>query len=183
MHSPTQANHHTSRYGLLLITAILAWLFCMPLCAGNDKKSEKDCRKQCKKEVKRLQTEGWKVFGIGQALEEVLMSYYLEVADGALFIHVQQEGPNINVALSKAKIMAQKSYAEAIESVIKAEVETEMKNIDSSDDVKSEEHFRAVIQQKVDQHIQGFVPRFTLTREKKDGHVEVQQFYTYKFTD
>ena len=178
-----QTKQHPLKCGLRLMAATLALLLCLPLTAGGDKKAEKAYQKQCKKEIRRLQSEGWKVYGTPQTLEQVLMPYYMELADNAQYIHVQQEDANFNVALSKAKLMAQKMYGEAIESSIKAEIETEMANVDSGDGVKSEERFHAVLRQRVEQHIKGFVPRFTLIREAKNGHTEVQQFYTYKLTD
>ena len=161
------------------IAAMVLFLLCVPTFAG-DKKSEKAYRKQCKKEIKHLQAEGWKVYASPQSLEDALMPYYMELADGAKHICVQQEAGNVNLALSKAKLIAQKSYAEDIESIIKAEIVNEMKNVDTGDDVQSEERFQAIFKQKVDQRISGFAPRCTLTRNNKNGHVEVMQYYTYK---
>lgn len=178
-----ESKHWLHEYGLRLMTAMLAWLLCFPLAAGGDKKTEKAYKKQCKKEIKNLQSEGWKVYGTSQKLEDLLLSYYLELADGALPIHVQQDAPIMNVAMSKAKLMAQKMYGESIESIIKVQTQTEMTNVDTGDDVQSEERFRAIVQQKVEQRIKGFAPRITLTRNTKDGKVEVMQFYTYKLTE
>ncbi|MBO4800513.1 MAG: hypothetical protein J5545_01460 [Bacteroidaceae bacterium] len=163
-------------------TAVMLSLFllCTPSFADDNAKVEKACRKQCKQEVKRLQEEGWQVYGSSQTLEEVLLPYYLELAAGAQHITEKQSGPNINVALSKAKLFAQKQYAAAIESAVKAEVQNELANTEA-DSVQTEQRFRASYQSKVDQRIKDFVPRFTLTRKQADDKVEVIQYYTYKF--
>lgn len=166
-----------------LVTALLACLLFFPLHASGDKKTEKAYLKLCKKEVKQLQADGWKVFGKSQALEEALLAYYMEQANGAQYIHVQQEGRNYNEALNRAKLEAQKSYAEAIESTIRVQVEAELKAAGTDDNAPSDNNFQAKFKQKVDQRVQELEPRLTLTREKKDGHVEVKQYYTYKLTD
>ncbi len=176
-------NGWPARCARQLWMAVLAVMLMAPLAARAESKADKAYKKQCQKEIKRLQKEGWKVYGSPQTLEDVLMPYYQELANGAQYIQEQQTGNDVNVAMSKTRHFAEARYASIIESSVKAEMENEMKNVDSGNEVTSEETFRANFKSKVEKRIKGFKPRVTLTRRTDDGKVEVMQCYIYKLEE
>lgn len=148
-------------------------------CASSSDISGKELQKECRRMTKRLNKEGWKVYGKMQTVDKALEEYYGKLdASGTVAYTIEGRGTanSVNIAVRKAQSNASAQYATMRESHVAGTSNINMTNTESSE-AHSETQFDASYTSSTEQQVKALVPTVTLYRENKDNTVEVMSLF------
>ena len=155
-------------------------------CFANSPKS-KMLQKECKRICKQLKSDGWKVYGKLQTLDDALKEHFRlleEGGDSLLSITGHGSAKSANLAALKAANHATMQYASMKGSEIKGIVNTQIQTAQVSDEVKSQTMFDATHRTTTQQTVKAMSPNLTVYRTLEDGTIEMQAFFLVnQFTD
>lgn len=140
----------------------------------------KELQKECKKICKELKSNGWKVYGKLQTLDDALKEHFRALEEGGdslLSITGLGSAKSANLAARKATNHATVQYASMKGSQIEGIITTKIATTQMSDEVKSQTSFDATHRTKVEQNVKALTPNLTVYRTLEDGTIEMQSFF------
>ena len=162
---------------------ILAALFLIDGACFASSPKTKELQKECKRVCKELKSNGWKVYGKLQTLEEALKDHFRvleESGDSLLPITGFGSAKSANLAARRATNHATVQYASMKGSMVESTASTTINTTQASDEVTSKTVFDATHRTTTEQNIKAMTPNLTVYRTLADGTVEMQAFFLVK---
>ncbi len=149
------------------------------------KQKAKQAKKEYKQKVKKLNKEGWQVFGSSHTLEMSLLNHYeaLEKEDVAEVVGYATSASK-NVGKDKLMMSACTAYAQMIGSNIKGRIVEDMGSTLTTEELAEFDHFYSAYENKVKAEIRGELrPSYSIFREVEVHGKKAFEFEAYYIVD
>lgn len=149
------------------------------------KQKVKQAKKEYKQKVKKLNKDGWQVFGSSHTLEMALLNHYEALEkDGTTEVVGFATSTNKNVGKDKLKMSACTSYAQQIGSNIQGRMIEDMGSELSTEELSEFDNFYSAFQNKVAAEIRGELrPSYSIFREVDVHGKKAYEFEAYFIVD
>lgn len=162
-----------------IITICIALFLMSGGCFADSPKS-KELQKEYKRVCKELKSNGWKVYGKLQTLEDALKNHFRmleEGGDSLVSITGLGSAKSANLAARKATNHASTQYASLKGSEIVTTIDSDVETTQVGGEVETKTVFSATNRTSTNQNVKALNPNLTVYRTLKDGTVEMQAFF------
>ena len=166
----------------LYFICLLVFLAFSTSASADDGKLGKTLQKECKKQVKKLNKEGWTVWGKTQSVESALEAHYLKMQESgidAVMIESNSTAKTANMAIRRATINAQVQYSSMKKSEVSATNHIKISTT-NGEEGENGTQFSSNSVSQTGAVIKGFNPTATFCRKTKDGIYEVLVLFIVK---
>ena len=142
-------------------------------------------KKEYKQKIKKLNSEGWQVFGSSHTLEVALLDHYEALEkDGVTEVVGYATSANKNVGKDKLMMSACTAYAQQIGSNIKGRIIEDMGSVLTTEELSEFDHFYSAYENKVKAEIRGELrPSYSIFREVNVHGKKAYEFEAYYIVD
>lgn len=149
------------------------------------KQKAKQAKKEYKQKVKKLDKEGWEIFGSSHTLEMCLLEHYEALEkEGVKEVVGYATSANKNIGKDKLMMSACSAYAQRIGSFIKGRIMEDMGSALTSEELDEFEHFYAAYENNVKAEIRGeLTPSYSIYRPTKIQGKKAFEFEGYFLID
>lgn len=168
-----------------LLAVCLGMSFTASAQTAYSKQKAKQAKKEYKQKVKKLNKEGWQVFGSSHTLEMSLLNHYeaLEKEDVAEVVGYATSASK-NVGKDKLMMSACTAYAQMIGSNIKGRIVEDMGSTLTTEELAEFDHFYSAYENKVKAEIRGELrPSYAIFRPTKLHGKDAYEFEAYYIID
>lgn len=133
------------------------------------KQLQKQCKKEYKAKVKKLNKEGWQVYGTSHTLEVALLTHYDKLAvEGTEELSAAATSTMKNIGTAKLMQDASEKYASQMGQALKGRTVTEHGSEQTEEDIMEMDQFLQGFESKVKAEINGELkPSYMLIRPSK----------------
>lgn len=173
------------KFLVCLLAICLGMSFTASAQTAYSKQKAKQDKKEYKQKVKKLNKEGWQVFGSSHTLEMSLLNHYEAMEkDGVTKLVGYATSANKNVGKDKLMMSACTSYAQMIGSNIKGRIVEDMGSMLTTEELSEFELFYAAYENKVKAEIRGELrPSYSIYRAAKVHGKDAYEFEAYYIVD
>ena len=168
-----------------LLAVCLGMFFTASAQTAYSKQKAKQSKKEYKQKVKKLNKEGWQVFGSSHTLEMSLLNHYEALEkDGVAEIVGYATSASKNIGKNKLIMTACTSYAQQTGSNIKGRIMEDMGSQLTTEELSEFEHFYSAYENNVKAEIRGELRQsYAIFRPTKVHGKDAYEFEAYYIVD